>query len=119
AVREPVPAEFSPWATAAVSVATPPHGTPVVTGPDGPGTAAGAGGEPTPAPEEPPGPPMVRVLGRVELSGTTGVELPSTHQRQATELIAFLAFNPGSRGSDISKALWPTREPNLATRRSA
>lgn len=119
AVREPVPAGFSPWATAAVSVATPPHGTPVVTGPDGPGTAAGAGGEPTPAPEEPPGPPMVRVLGRVELSGTTGVELPSTHQRQATELIAFLAFNPGSRGSDISKALWPTREPNLATRRSA
>ena len=48
-----------------------------------------------------------------------GVELPSTHQRQATELIAFLAFNPGSRGSDISKALWPSREPNLATRRSA
>jgi hypothetical protein len=55
----------------------------------------------------------------VELAGTTGVELPSTHQRQATELIAFLAFNPGSRGSDISKALWPSREPNLATRRSA
>jgi hypothetical protein len=63
--------------------------------------------------------PVVRVLGSVELAGTTGVELPSTHQRQATELIAFLAFNPGSRGSDISKALWPSREPNLATRRSA
>lgn len=108
------PESFSPWARAAVSVATPPLGTPVVGGP-----ASGAA-EPASA-EEPAAvePPIVRVLGDVELAGATGVELPSTHQRQATELIAFLAFNPGSRGSDISKALWPSREPNLATRRSA
>ncbi|MFE7505114.1 LysM peptidoglycan-binding domain-containing protein [Promicromonospora sp. NPDC057488] len=108
------PESFSPWARAAVSVATPPLGTPVVGGP--------ASGAAEPAPAEEPAvvePPIVRVLGDVELAGTTGVELPSTHQRQATELIAFLAFNPGSRGSDISKALWPSREPNLATRRSA
>ncbi|MFI6424913.1 LysM peptidoglycan-binding domain-containing protein [Promicromonospora sp. NPDC050880] len=110
-----VPAGFAPWATAAVSVATPPLGTPVVAGP---GPAVEPDAPATDLPEEA-GPPIVRVLGRVELAGTTGVELPSTHQRQATELIAFLAFNPGSRGSDISKALWPSREPNLATRRSA
>ncbi|MEV0892995.1 LysM peptidoglycan-binding domain-containing protein [Promicromonospora sp. NPDC050262] len=111
-----LPESFSPWARAAVSVATPPLGTPVV-GTGGPAEAAGPA-EPAPEPlvVEP---PIVRVLGNVELAGTTGVELPSTHQRQATELIAFLAFNPGSRGSDISKALWPSREPNLATRRSA
>ncbi|MFD6443658.1 LysM peptidoglycan-binding domain-containing protein [Promicromonospora sp. NPDC060204] len=111
-----LPESFSPWARAAVSVATPPLGTPVV----GTGGPAETSGPAEPAPEplvvEP---PIVRVLGNVELAGTTGVELPSTHQRQATELIAFLAFNPGSRGSDISKALWPSREPNLATRRSA
>nr|BFF19756.1 hypothetical protein GCM10025730_32770 [Promicromonospora thailandica] len=119
-----VPARFSPWATAAVSVATPPLGTPVVPGaaavPGASGPGTGASGASAPVdPAEEAGPPIVRVLGRVELAGTTGVELPTTHQRQATELIAFLAFNPGSRGSDISKALWPTREPNLATRRSA
>lgn len=111
-----LPESFSPWARAAVSVATPPLGTPVV-GTGGPTESSGPA-EPAPEPlvVEP---PIVRVLGNVELAGTTGVELPSTHQRQATELIAFLAFNPGSRGSDISKALWPSREPNLATRRSA
>ena len=112
-------ARFSPWATAAVSVATPPFGTPVVSrnlvvevgsAPAETGPAPGSGETAK---------PVVRVLGTVELGGATGVELPSTHQRQATELIAFLAFNPGSRGSDISKALWPAREPNLATRRSA
>ncbi|GAB2490781.1 hypothetical protein GCM10027063_35000 [Promicromonospora xylanilytica] len=118
------PASFAPWATAAVSVATPPLGTPVV--PDGRGEpvspvepASRAVAEPVEARPEVVEAPVVRVLGSVELAGTTGVELPSTHQRQATELIAFLAFNPGSRGSDISKALWPSREPNLATRRSA
>ncbi|WP_369370324.1 LysM peptidoglycan-binding domain-containing protein [Promicromonospora sp. Populi] len=104
-----VPAGFAPWATAAVSVATPPLGTPVVSGVD-------VGSRVAPAEVTA---PVVRVLGSVELAGTTGVELPTTHQRQATELIAFLAFHPGSRGSDISKALWPSREPNLATRRSA
>jgi nucleoid-associated protein YgaU len=106
------PERFSPWATAAVSVATPPLGTPVVSDPRAPRV------EPVETPQVVEA-PIVRVLGSVELAGTTGVELPSTHQRQATELIAFLAFNPGSRGSDISKALWPSREPNLATRRSA
>ncbi|MFJ3402719.1 LysM peptidoglycan-binding domain-containing protein [Promicromonospora sp. NPDC090134] len=111
-----LPESFSPWARAAVSVATPPLGTPVV-GTGGPAEASGPA-EPAPEPVVVE-PPIVRVLGNVELAGTTGVELPSTHQRQATELIAFLAFNPGSRGSDISKALWPSREPNLATRRSA
>jgi nucleoid-associated protein YgaU len=120
------PESFAPWATAAVSVATPPLGTPVV-----PRVESGsrvepvetaesrAVAEPVEAPPQVVEAPVVRVLGGVELAGTTGVELPSTHQRQATELIAFLAFNPGSRGSDISKALWPSREPNLATRRSA
>lgn len=110
---------FSPWTRAAVSVATPPLGTPIVTGAE----PIENGSVPAETrPEDQPAeatPPVVRVLGKVELAGTTGVELPSTHQRQATELIAFLAFHPGSRGSDISKALWPTREPNLATRRSA
>jgi nucleoid-associated protein YgaU len=117
------PESFSPWANAAVSVATPPLGTPLVpdsrvepaeAGPLAEPAESGAAVEPATTVK-----PVVRVLGSVELAGTTGVELPSTHQRQATELIAFLAFNPGSRGSDISKALWPSREPNLATRRSA
>ncbi|MBE1877546.1 LysM peptidoglycan-binding domain-containing protein [Myceligenerans pegani] len=63
--------------------------------------------------------PVVRVLGTVELAGCAGTDLPASHQRQAMELVAFLAFNPGARGSDISRALWPSREPNLATRRSA
>lgn len=63
--------------------------------------------------------PVVRVLGPVELAGVTGTPLPASHQRQALELVSFLAFNPGARGADISKALWPSREPNLATRRSA
>ncbi|WP_129787359.1 LysM peptidoglycan-binding domain-containing protein [Promicromonospora panici] len=117
---------FAPWANAAVSVATPPLGTPVVPGSGslvGPVETAQPVETPPPAQPEPQperlAAPVVRVLGSVELAGTSGVELPSTHQRQATELIAFLAFNPGSRGSDISKALWPSREPNLATRRSA
>ncbi|MFD2793987.1 LysM peptidoglycan-binding domain-containing protein [Promicromonospora vindobonensis] len=117
------PESFAPWATAAVSVATPPLGTPVVPVPRAEPVEAESLVEPvkTGSPAEPDETvkPVVRVLGSVELAGTTGVELPSTHQRQATELIAFLAFNPGSRGSDISKALWPSREPNLATRRSA
>lgn len=128
------PERFSPWATAAVSVATPPLGTPVVSDPRSRVELASRA-EPAsrvevaetsesnslvePAETQALQAPVVRVLGSVELAGTTGVELPSTHQRQATELIAFLAFNPGSRGSDISKALWPSREPNLATRRSA
>ncbi|MFD2027395.1 LysM peptidoglycan-binding domain-containing protein [Promicromonospora aerolata] len=119
---------FAPWATAAVSVATPPLGTPVVPGQrTEPGVQAQPSEtietrvvpEPVEAEPRTVEAPVVRVLGSVELAGTTGVELPSTHQRQATELIAFLAFNPGSRGSDISQALWPSREPNLATRRSA
>jgi nucleoid-associated protein YgaU len=122
------PETFSPWATAAVSVATPPLGTPVVADPRSrvevvsrvePGSLIEPGSLVEPVETEVLQAPVVRVLGTVELAGTTGVELPSTHQRQATELIAFLAFNPGSRGSDISKALWPSREPNLATRRSA
>ncbi|WP_454860646.1 LysM peptidoglycan-binding domain-containing protein [Promicromonospora soli] len=121
------PESFAPWANAAVSVATPPLGTPVV--PSGSDSLVEPGSlvepvetPPSAQPETQPerlAAPVVRVLGSVELAGTNGVELPSTHQRQATELIAFLAFNPGSRGSDISKALWPSREPNLATRRSA
>lgn len=119
---------YSPWATAAVSVATPPLGTPVVSDPRsrvelasrvGSDSLAEPGSLVEPVETQVLQAPVVRVLGSVELAGTTGVELPSTHQRQATELIAFLAFNPGSRGSDISKALWPSREPNLATRRSA
>jgi nucleoid-associated protein YgaU len=124
-----LPDSFAPWANAAVSVATPPRGTAVV--PSGPASVDDRNSvvEPPSVVDSPPvvepveperlTAPVVRVLGTVELAGTTGVELPSTHQRQATELIAFLAFNPGSRGSDISKALWPSREPNLATRRSA
>ncbi|GAB4087251.1 hypothetical protein GCM10028784_38810 [Myceligenerans cantabricum] len=63
--------------------------------------------------------PVVRVLGSVELAGCAGTDLPASHQRQAMELVAYLAFNPGARGSDISRALWPSRDPNLATRRSA
>jgi nucleoid-associated protein YgaU len=119
---------YSPWATAAVSVATPPLGTPVVSDPRSRVESASrvelvetseSNSLVEPAETQILQAPVVRVLGSVELAGTTGVELPSTHQRQATELIAFLAFNPGSRGSDISKALWPSREPNLATRRSA
>lgn len=116
------PERFSPWATAAVSVATPPLGTPVVSDPRsrvGSDSLVEPGSLVEPVETQVLQAPVVRVLGSVELAGTTGVELPSTHQRQATELIAFLAFNPGSRGSDISKALWPSREPNLATRRSA
>lgn len=108
----------SPWAKAAVSVVTPPGGTPVAPEAERDGPADRVEVAPRVEPVEI-SRPLVRVLGSVELADTTGIELPSTHQRQATELIAFLAFHPGSRGSDISSALWPSREPNLATRRSA
>lgn len=64
-------------------------------------------------------PPVVRILGPVELDVASGVDMQPSHQRQATELISFLAFTPGASGADISAALWPTREPNLSTRRSA
>ncbi|GAA1863473.1 LysM peptidoglycan-binding domain-containing protein [Myceligenerans crystallogenes] len=91
---------------------------------DGPGSdpaLAAVVDEALEAPEEPQpaATPVVRVLGTVELAGCAGVELPASHQRQAMELVAYLAFNPGARGSDISRALWPSRDPNLATRRSA
>ncbi|GAB3166112.1 hypothetical protein GCM10027059_24700 [Myceligenerans halotolerans] len=88
---------------------------------DAPAATIAVGHDDLEAPEEsqPARTPVVRVLGTVELAGCAGTDLPASHQRQAMELVAFLAFNPGARGSDISRALWPSRDPNLATRRSA
>ncbi len=89
---------------------------PMVPGSVSPGTAGPDGAAPGVASLRP---PVVCVLGEVRLEVASGVDMPPGHQRQATELIAYLAFHPGARGSDISAALWPTRDPNLATRRSA
>lgn len=64
-------------------------------------------------------PPAVKVLGAVDVEVTSGVTMQPSHQRQATELVAFLALHPGATGADISAAMWPGRAPNLQTRRSA
>ncbi len=64
-------------------------------------------------------PPAVKVLGPVDVEVTSGVTMQPSHQRQATELVAFLALHPGATGADISAAMWPGRAPNLQTRRSA
>jgi nucleoid-associated protein YgaU/DNA-binding SARP family transcriptional activator len=63
--------------------------------------------------------PHVRLLGTVGLHGARGEE-PRTAQtstvnrsvvNRATELIAFLALNPGANAVEVHAALWPTNDP--------
>ena len=54
--------------------------------------------------------PLVRVLGPVLVDGAHGVEAlqsPMAAPALATELIAFLALNPGASTLDLHNALWP------------
>lgn len=63
--------------------------------------------------------PYVRLLGTVSLHGARGEE-PRNAQtsevnrsvvNRATELIAFLALNPGANAVEVHAALWPTNDP--------
>jgi hypothetical protein len=64
------------------------------------------------------GPPVVRVLGPVTVEVDSGLD-PGLHEGQSTELIAFLAFNPGAQATAVSKALWPARAVDEMSSRSA
>lgn len=63
--------------------------------------------------------PYVRLLGTVSLHGARGEE-PLNAQtsevnrsvvNRASELIAFLALNPGANAVEVHAALWPTNDP--------
>jgi LysM repeat protein/DNA-binding SARP family transcriptional activator len=63
--------------------------------------------------------PYIRLLGTVGLHNARGDE-PRTAQsssvnrsvvNRATELIAFLALNPGANAIEVHAALWPTNDP--------
>ncbi len=64
--------------------------------------------------------PVVRVLGSVQIEGARGQVEPSKRAR-LSELIAFLALNPGVDHVQIDEAIWPGRRPedNLNTRNTA
>lgn len=64
--------------------------------------------------------PLVRVLGTVRIDGARGSVEPSRRAR-LTELITYLALNPGVAYREIDEAIWPDRrnEDNLNTRHTA
>lgn len=115
-LREQDPQPGPTWASHLVDDEVPLAELPVV---DEPTDVDEAVQEPAPAPVVQLRPPAVKVLGPVEIDVTSGVTMQASHQRQANELVAYLALHPGATGADISAALWPGRAPNLQTRRSA
>lgn len=62
--------------------------------------------------------PFIRLLGPVELRGARGEEPRTAHTtklnrsvaNRATELVAFLALNPGASAEQVHEALWPNAE---------
>ncbi|MBL8931728.1 MAG: LysM peptidoglycan-binding domain-containing protein [Kineosporiaceae bacterium] len=62
-------------------------------------------------------PPIVRVLGPVRIEGATG-PVETSRRPRLTELITYLALNPGVDHRQIDEAIWPDRhtEDNLNTR---
>lgn len=69
-------------------------------------------------PQEIPG-PLVRVLGEVDIIGINTGDIPTTHESQALELVAYLALEPGQDGVAMSQALWPGSDMKKSTRNSA
>ncbi len=64
--------------------------------------------------------PLVRLLGAVTIDGARG-SVESSKRARLTELVAFLALNPGVQHRQIDEAIWPGRrhEDNLNTRNTA
>ncbi|MFZ0161047.1 MAG: hypothetical protein WAL50_18610 [Kineosporiaceae bacterium] len=64
--------------------------------------------------------PLVRVLGSVTVEGVHG-SVETSKRARLTELVAYLALNPGVEHRQIDEAIWPGRrhEDNLNTRNTA
>ncbi|MDH6710906.1 nucleoid-associated protein YgaU [Kitasatospora sp. MAA19] len=73
---------------------------------------------PTPAPEKAPDGPSVLVLGPVAIEGAAG-QVDSNRRRTATELIAYLALNPGVDHHSLDAALWPGQIVSKQVRNAA
>ena len=65
------------------------------------------------------GPPMVLVLGPVEIRFANGEAADPARRRKLTELAAFIALHPGADNHGIDDAVWPTRRVSTSTRNSA
>ncbi|MFC6356431.1 alcohol dehydrogenase catalytic domain-containing protein [Luethyella okanaganae] len=82
--------------------------------------------EPAPAAEEPlelpePVAPVIRVLGQIHVDGAAGPEprtAKTTYVAPATELLVFLALNPGATGDQVSEALWPGKATTATSNRN-
>ena len=82
--------------------------------------------EPAPVLEEPlelPAPvaPVIRVLGQIHIDGAVGPEprtAKTTYVAPATELLVFLAMNPGATGDQVSEALWPGKATTATSNRN-
>ncbi len=66
-------------------------------------------------------PPMVRLLGGVDITGVDESVLSGTptHMSQAVEMVAYLVLNPGATTAELTHDLWPGREAKASTRQSA
>ncbi|WP_331758947.1 LysM peptidoglycan-binding domain-containing protein [Streptomyces anulatus] len=90
---------------------TEPAAAPAIPEPAPAGDATIAADETTPAPdteEKADRPPAVLLLGPISIEGARG-RIDSNRLTAATELIAFLALNPGSDHHAVDDALWPGR----------
>ena len=65
------------------------------------------------------GPPMVLVLGPVEIRFASGEDADPARRRKLTELAAFIALHPGADNHGIDDAVWPVRRVSTSTRNSA
>ncbi len=64
--------------------------------------------------------PLVRLLGAVTIEGARG-SVETSKRARLTELVTFLALNPGVEHRQIDEAIWPghRHEDNLNTRNTA
>lgn len=80
---------------------------------------AHAAEEPLELPE--PVAPVIRVLGQIHVDGAAGPEprtAKTTYVAPATELLVFLALNPGATGDQVSEALWPGKATTATSNRN-
>ncbi|MFF3070035.1 LysM peptidoglycan-binding domain-containing protein [Kitasatospora sp. NPDC057936] len=73
---------------------------------------------PAPEPEPAPDGPSVLLLGPVAIENAAG-QVDSNRRRTATELIAYLAINPGADHHAIDAALWPGQLVSKQVRNAA
>jgi LysM repeat protein len=87
---------------------------------DGAHAALASGTVPTSDGDVPadPQPPMVQILGPVEILRPRGAVEPSK-RRQLTEIAAYLALHPGSDHYGLSEAIWPGARAVDNTRHTA